>query len=172
MFDEEFTKRSLLHEPGHYWIGLCNEYFSFKLLTWTVLKGIFNGLFIYLFVFKALNGLQIGSDGSDDSFWLSSAVLYAIVVIDANIWVLQRTSTHTWVSTALIAASILSYFVCFGFESLFPWSTYMYRIFGDTMGDSRIYLVILLAVWQFMAMDMVIAGWADHKLSKRQLLKE
>lgn len=88
MFDEEFTKRALLHEPKHYWIGLANEYFSLKLLTGTVLKGIFSGLFIFLYIFISLNGLSIGPDGTDDSFWLSSAVLYAIIVIDANVWVL------------------------------------------------------------------------------------
>ena len=168
MFDEQLTKSTFLNEPKHYWIGLCNEYFSFKQLTGTVLKGIVSGLFIYLYVFHTLNGYRISSDGSADSFWLSSAVLYGVVVVDANVWVLQRTNSHTWWSTFFISASILSYFIIFWLESLFPWSTYMYRIFDDTMGDSRVWLVIFLAVWQFMALDMLIARWSERRAEKRQ----
>ena len=41
MFDEEFTKRTFYTQPKHYWIGLNNEYYNFKQLTWNVLKGIF-----------------------------------------------------------------------------------------------------------------------------------
>ena len=87
MFDEEFTKRTFLTEPKHFWIGLKNEYFSFKLLTMNVIKGIVVGLFITLFVFLTLNGYRIAEDGDNGSFWLSSAVLYAIIVIDANCYV-------------------------------------------------------------------------------------
>ena len=88
MFDEEFTKRSFLHEPRHYWIGLCNKQFNLKLISLAILKGIFTGLLIFLFVFESLNGNQIGPDGVNDSLWLSSSTLYAIVVIDANLWIL------------------------------------------------------------------------------------
>ena len=30
------------------------------------------------------------------------------------------------------------------------------------MGDGRVYLVIILAVWQFIALDMVITRWSDY----------
>lgn len=54
----------------------------------SVIKGILMGLFITLFVFCSLNGYQVGEYGDNGSFWLSSAVLYGIIVIDANVNVL------------------------------------------------------------------------------------
>jgi len=88
VFDEEFAKKVFLHVPSHYWIGQCDFHFSLKLMTYTVLKGIVNGLMIFVFVFMSLNGYQIGPGGTADSLWLSSSILYAIVVIDVNIWIL------------------------------------------------------------------------------------
>mmetsp|Transcript_40657 Transcript_40657/g.53331 ORF Transcript_40657/g.53331 Transcript_40657/m.53331 type:complete len:254 (-) Transcript_40657:412-1173(-) len=171
VFDEEFKKGTLHNEPKHYWIGLSNHYFSFKLLTTTVLKGIANGLLIYLFIFESLNGNQVAGDGTNGSLWQSSAVLYAIVVINANLWVLQRTNSHTWVSTFWIVASILSYFFFWWFESLFPWSSYMYGTFGQTMGVGKVYLVIMLNVWQFIGTDMILSRWNARSLEKSQLNK-
>ena len=78
----------MIREPKHFWIGLKNEYFSFRLLTMTVLKGIFIGLLITLLVFCSINGFAIENAGYNGSFWLSSAILYAIVVVDANVYVL------------------------------------------------------------------------------------
>lgn len=169
IFDEEFTKKTFMNEPKHFWIGLKDEYFSFKLLTASVLKGIFLGLFITLFVFCSLNGLAIAAEGDNGSFWLSSAVLYGIVVIDVNIFVLQKTATHTWVSTALIFASILSYFFVFWFENMYPWSGPMYKIFDKTMTDIRVYIVILLNVWVIVAIEMILSRLYDWKVLKMEL---
>ena len=113
LFDEEFTKASLLKEPKHYWIGLANQYYTFKLLTWNVIKAIFNGLLITLFVFITLNGYSIAAEGYGGSFWASGAIVYGMVVINANLWILQRTSSHTIWSSLLITISILSYFFCY-----------------------------------------------------------
>ena len=88
MFDEEFTKTTLLTEPKHYWIGPSNEYYTLKLLTLSTIKGMINSLWIFLFVFCSLNGYNVpSSDGINGDFWLSSAVLYAIVVILANLYI-------------------------------------------------------------------------------------
>ena len=130
MFDEEFRKEEFHNNPQLYWVGLKNHFFSYKELTISVFKALFNGLWIYLFVFCSLNGIHFDSEGINGSLWLSSAVLYGVVCIDANAWIAQRTCSHTWVSTLLIALSIISYFFCWWFENLFPWSTYMYRTFG------------------------------------------
>lgn len=138
IFDEEFTKKTLHTEPQHYWIGLNDYYFTFKLLTLNVIKGILNGMLIFYFVFYSLNGDQVSEEGLNGSFWMSSAVLYALVVINANMWVAQRTCTHTGVSTFWIWGSILSYFVFFWLENFFTFSTSMYRIYGHTMADTRV----------------------------------
>jgi len=164
IFDEEFTKETLLREPRHYWIGLKDEFFTFKLLTLNVFKGILVGLLITLFVFCSLNGFHIEEAGYNGSFWMSSAILYAVVVIDANIYVLQVTYTHTWVSTALVIASILSYFLLFWLENLFTWSGPMYTIFGHTMTDRRTYIVFLINTWFVIAMEMIHNRWYDWRV--------
>ena len=89
VFDEEFPKQTLLTQPLLFWIGLKNEYYTFKLLTLTVVKGILVGLMITLLVFCSLNGIEIQGEAYNGSFWLSSAVLYGIVVIDANVFILH-----------------------------------------------------------------------------------
>ena len=139
-----------------------------------MLKGIFNGLLIFLFVFCALNGTKIANDGINGSFWMSSAILYAIVVLNANVWIAQRTNTHTWVSTFWIVGSILSYFLCYWFENFFTFSGPMYESFDHVMTDNRTYLVLLLSVWQFVSMDVILARWEDYKALKRdkQALQE
>ena len=61
MFDQEFTKSTFLTDPRKYCIGLTNDYFSYSLVTRTILKGMFNGMLTTLFVYQALNGHNIGS---------------------------------------------------------------------------------------------------------------
>jgi len=126
MFDEEHTKTTFLTEPKLYRIGLVNEYFTYKLLVRTVFKGIFNALLITLFVFCSLNGTQVNAQGLNGSFWMSSTLLYAIVVINTNVYIAQRTSTHTWVSTFLLVGSVLIFFFAWWFENMFTFSTVIY----------------------------------------------
>ena len=168
IYDEEFTKKAFLSEPKHYRIGLTNEYYTFKLLVLTVLKGIFNGLLIYLFVFESLSGLHISPRGTSDSFWFSSTLVYAIVVINVNVYIAQRTSTHTWVSTFLLTGSVLVFFLTWWVENLFAFSTVLYGIFNPSMSDVRSWLVILLAFWQNLATDMALERWKEWRMIKRE----
>lgn len=87
MFDEEFDKSTFHNFPQHYWIGLANHYYTYKELVITVFKGMLNGLLMYLFIFMTLNGNRVASDGSAGSLWLSSSIIYAVVVINANAWI-------------------------------------------------------------------------------------
>ena len=140
-----------------------------------MLKGIFIGLLITLFVFLSLGGYAIEKTGYNGSFWLCSAVLYGIVVINANVYVLQQTTTHTWPSLVLAFASILSYYLCFWFENLFPFSGPMYEIFGHTMSYGRIYLVTMLNTWFFIAVEMCISrlyDWRVLQMQKQKILEE
>ena len=78
---------------------------------------------------------------------MSSSILYGIIVIDANTWIAQRTSTHTWVSIALVVASILSYYLFFWAENFFTFSGPNYEAFNETMADLRGFLVVVLCAW-------------------------
>ena len=171
MFDEEFTKKTFVNVPKHFQIGLIDEYYSIKLLSLSLLKGLINGLAVTLFVFCSLNGFRVGADGINGSFWLSSSVIYGVIVINANFWVLQRTCTHTWVSTSLITLSIVSYFLLWWVESQFPWSGPLYATFGKTLGEGRVWLVFLLALWQSTALDMAISKIHQWREAKRESAK-
>lgn len=175
MFDEEFTKQTFISEPKHYRIGLVHEYYSIKLLTWTEIKGILNALFITCFVFLTLNGNEVIGDGKNGSFWESSTILYGIVVINANVYVLQRTCTHTWWSTLLISLSIISFYFIWWFENLYPFSTVIYRIFDQSMANMKAWMVLVLALWQAVALDKVIHrynDWQTYKREKQAALEE
>ena len=129
-----------------------------------MLKGILIGLLITLLVFLSLDGFAIEKTGYNGSFWLCSAVLYGVVVINANVYVLQQTSTHSWPSLVLVFVSILSYYFFFWLENLFTFSGPMYRIFGHTMSYGRIYLVTLINVWFFVALEMCISRLYDWRI--------
>ena len=44
----------------------------------------------------------------------------------------------------------------------------MYESFDHVMTDNRTYVVLMLAMWQFVSMDMVLARWDDWKAIRRE----
>ena len=147
ILDQEYTKEVFLTDPSKYVIGLLNEYFSATLVTRTVMKGIFNGMMITLFVFQGLNGDQIGAMGENGDLWVSGTLVYAIVVVNANLFVMQRTSTHTWISSIFLFLSVASFFLCCYMESFYPWAGPLYRLWPNLMMKRRVWLILLLSFW-------------------------
>lgn len=159
IFDQEYTREQFLTNPSHYVIGLTNEYFTNNLVARTIAKGMFNGLLMVFFVYHGLNGDHIGATGANGDMWVSGTVVYAIVVVNANLFVMQRTSNHTWMSSIFLILSAASFFILFYLLSLQTWSGPIYRIFGYTMTESRVWLVFLLCFWQNTALDMIFTRW-------------
>ena len=163
MLDQEFTKKTFLTDPRKYCIGLTNEYFSYNLVTRTIFKGIFNGLLTVMFVINGLNGSHVGAYGLNGDLWVSGTLIYAIVVVNANLFVMQRTSTHNWVSTIFLILSVASFYLCFFVESLYPWSGPLYKLWDHAMMQKRVWLIFLLCMWQNTALDMMISRWRYFK---------
>ena len=159
MLDQEFTKKVFLTEPQKYCIGLTNEHFSYNLVTRTIFKGMFNGLLMVLFVMQGLNGTRVGSHGINGDLWVSGTLIYAIVVVNANLFVMQRTSTHNWISTTFLILSVASFYLCFYVENLYPWSGPLYRLWNHAMQQKRVWLVFFLCFWQNTALDMMFSRW-------------
>lgn len=159
MLDQEFTKKTFLTDPQKYCIGLTNEHFSYNLVTRTIFKGMFNGLLTVLFVMQGLNGTHVGSYGRNGDLWVSGTLIYAIVVVNANLFVMQRTSTHNWISTIFLILSVASFYLCFFVESLYPWSGPLYQLWDHAMAQKRVWLIFLLCAWQNIALDMMFARW-------------
>lgn len=163
ILDQEYVRERFMTDPSLYIIGLTNEYFNTSLVTRTILKGMFNGLLMILFVFHGLNGGQIGSYGKNGDLWVSGTLVYAIVVVNANLFVMQRTSSHTWWSSIFLILSVASFYACFYFESLYPWSGPLYHLWDHAMYQKRIWIVFLLAFWQNTALDMMFSRWRKMK---------
>lgn len=146
IFDQEYTREQFLTNPSHYVIGLTNEYFTNSLVARVIAKGAFNGLLMILFVYHGLNGDHIGSTGANGDLWVSGTLVYAIVVVNANLFVMQRTSNHTWMSSIFLILSVASFFALFYLISI-SLSGPIYHIFGYTMTENRVWLVFLLCFW-------------------------
>ena len=167
IFDEEFTKEQFVHDPYLYWIGISDACYTYGKLWRVVFQAIGNALIIDLFVFYSLNGRYIDNlEGKTGSFWESATLVYAIVVIVANIYILQRTNTHTVWSTLFIFLSILSFFLAFWFENLFFFFYDVYTIYPELMDNVKTYAVIVVACWFCMAQDIIKSRykqWQDEK---------
>lgn len=147
MLDQEVTKKTFLTDPQKYCIGLTNEYFSYNLVTRTIFKGIFNGLLTVMFVMQGLNGSHVGEYGKNGDLWVSGTLIYAVVIVNANLFVMQRTSTHNWISTTFLILSVASFYLCFYVESLYPWSGPLYQLWDHGMGQKRVWIIFFLCAW-------------------------
>ena len=168
VFDEEYTKKEFHTNPLLYSIGQNSECYSMKLLVLTLVKGIFHALLITMFVFVSLNGVAITEEGYNGSLWFSGTLLYAIVVIIANMWIFQRTNSHTVVSFILIYGSFMIFFLWWWFENLYPAFPELYGIFDDILGQGKAWLVILLSVWFNYAWDITEGLWSHYKFLKKE----
>ena len=82
---------------------------------------------------------------------------------------LQRTSTHTWISSIFLFLSVLSFYLCFFVENLYPWSGPLYHLWYNTMTQKRVWLIFILCFWQNTALDMMFSRW---RYFRRQLVEE
>lgn len=113
-----------------------------------------SALIIAVFTYGVLDGIRVDYlDGSPGCFWYSGTVVYSLVVIVVNMYILKRTNTHTWVSSLLIAASILIFFIVLFLENLVPMFEPVYRIFPHIMKSYKFYLLLLLTTWACWAID-------------------
>lgn len=85
--------------------------------------------------------------GENGDLWVSGTLVYAIVVVNANLFVMQRTSTHTWISSIFLFLSVASFFLCCYMESFYPWAGPLYRLWPNLMTKRRVWLILLLSFW-------------------------
>lgn len=68
----------------------------------------------------------------------------------------------------LISLSIVSFYLIFFVENLFPFSTVIYRSFEETMSNLKAWMVVALALWKAVALDKVIHRYAEWQQIKRE----
>ena len=117
----------------------------------------------------SLNGTSIDNKrGETGSFWESATLVYACVVIVANLFILQRTNTHTVGSTVLIVLSIALFFVCFWFENLFFFFYDVWSIFPKLMGNFKTYTIIVVICLFTMGQDAIKSRYKERKEEQRR----
>ena len=169
VFDEEYTKEQFVRDPYLYWIGITDACYTYGKLWRTVFQAIGNALLIDLLVFGSLNGAHlVDSEGKNGTFWESATLVYGIVVIMANMYILQRTNTHSVWSTLLIFSSIAVFFFLFWLENLFFFFYPVWTVFPELMSNMKTYLVILVACWFGLAQDMTKSLYKKWQEDKRR----
>ena len=82
-----------------------------------------------------------------EDYWLAGTLVFAIVVLIANLKVAQKLNNHTWVSTAFLVASVLSFWFMFWIESFSAGVPTMYWLFEQFKTQGILYLVMLWCCW-------------------------
>jgi hypothetical protein len=111
VYDLQHTRERFLTEPSLYSIGLKNVCFSTVVFFQNIINAIVNALFIMMICYRGLDGHVSNSEGKSGSFWVDGTMVYAVVVLVVNLRIAQKTNSHTWVSTVLLSASVLLFWL-------------------------------------------------------------
>ncbi len=103
---------------------------------------------------------------------MSGAVVYAGVVILANVKLLNSFSTYAFWGEFFIVLSIASYFICFWVENLIVRIPELFGIFGLTMLNPMTYFCLMLSGLSLYVMDLMIMIFKDLVRTKLILKKE
>jgi len=145
LFDNQYPREVLLTNPDLYSIGLKSKFYhSFtridqcfsKWIFWKwVLLGALQGVLILFLVLFGLEGGTASHDqyGQPASLWESGTIIYAMVVIVANVKVAYSTNVHSIYSTIIILLSIVSFFVIFYVENTLLFINQLFGLFRHTM---------------------------------------
>ena len=121
VYDLQYKRDKYLLDPSLYSIGLQNVCFSTAVFFQNIINAIVNGLFIMLICFRGLDGHVANNQGKNGSFWVDGTMVYAVVVLVVNLKIAQKTNSHTWISTALISASVIVFWLQLAAESAIPY---------------------------------------------------
>jgi hypothetical protein len=80
-------------------------------------------------------------------YWLAGTLIYSIIVLIATLKVTQKMNNHTWISTAFLVGSVLSFWLAVAIESTFPSIEATFGIFQSFRTMPAIYLVMLWTSW-------------------------
>lgn len=122
-----------------------------------------------MFCFYCEDGTVVTKEAKNGSFWVDGTMVYAAVVLVVNLKIAHKTNTHTWVSTFLIAGSVIVFWIWLAFESAFPAFPDVYRMFLELLSQKDTYWILILCCWfnysQFMIFHNV---WVYLKQSKAE----
>jgi magnesium-transporting ATPase (P-type) len=150
-----------LSNPKLYSIGIKNECFNtyiyWRWITYACVQALILLITIYIPFEKSISN----KDGNTSGLWMSGAVVYAGVVITANVKLLNSFSSYAFWGEFLVALSIASYFICFWAENLVVGIPELFGIFGITMLNPLTYFCLGLSGLSIYVLDLMIIIFKD-----------
>jgi len=155
LFDFERTKDDFLRRPGLYQIGLRSECFGTKIFWKWIGYGAFQALIILCICLIAFD-LSVTPEGMTTGLWVSGAVVYAGIVLVANVKLLDSMSTHDGWGDLMCVASIVAYWVVLFVMSRVPKIATLYGVFDIVLANPVTYFSQLFVMSSIWSIDLMI----------------
>jgi len=111
LFDKEFDANELESNPKHFRLGFHNKLFTSAVFWSWIVEAIVLGLGVVLIPMYSICYYAGDESGRVDSMWVASTTVLGLIVILANLKVVEFSNLHYWFSLLIIAGSIAIYYL-------------------------------------------------------------
>ncbi|CDW78607.1 phospholipid-translocating p-type flippase family protein [Stylonychia lemnae] len=177
IFDFQHTKEYFLTTPKSYDIGLKNKCFGTRVFWLWFANGAFSAA-VVLFVGLYAMEVSLDEEGKTNGLYISGSVVYAGVVIIANMKILNSLNIFGFWCELLVFLSILVYFLVLLIESQIISFPEIFGLFGPIMGQPVTYFSLLFMLFLTSTVDKIttyvtyqIINYKDNK-EELKMLKE
>ena len=165
LFDFQHPKSTFLAQPHLYRIGLFSRSFGTRVFWYWFSYAFLQALLIYYICFYAIETTLMPSGTSGGGLWLSGSVVYAGVVIIANVKILDHSHTYNVQGVSIVIASILAYFLVFWVENLKL--EVLKGVAGWTLGRQPVtYFALGFCLMQTYTVDKIV-GLVRREIDRR-----
>ena len=140
IYDSERTTTVAMSNAKFYTSINQQLYNNWNFWRW-IIRGILQGLFIFLFVFSSNNIYANNNSGEIQDFKSSGMMTYSLVVIIVNLKVFQLTSVHGVVSLFFLFFSIGSYYILTFLMSNEP-NMFYFGVFWRMIKNIRYFFIL------------------------------
>ena len=109
IYNYEYEKKDLVNNPKYYIQGIYKKLFNIIQFLKFIILGFIEGFIIFIISNYWFN--MGNRDGTTNDFYSISSVIYAAVVIIANLKVVLSTSIHEVISISCVLLGIIAYFL-------------------------------------------------------------
>ena len=172
IFDLQHHKDHFLNDPLTYRIGLDNKCFGTKVFWKWFCYGIFQALALFYIGFYAAEESLNAGNGSNSSLWRSGSIVYAGVVVIANLKILDQFHSYEPRAVTYILVSMLLYFLFFYLDNA-PWwdNEQLIGVFKQTMTDGVAWLAMVWCAGMVYTVDRmvwIVIEWVEDAIEQRK----
>jgi len=152
-FDYEYPKEILAKRPRLYRIGLEDLHFN-KWVFWRwAFYGLWQSTLILFLAYFALDHRSPNDEGKYTGIWVSSNLVFCMLVIVSNMKILISSYRISWPIIFLTVASTGVYFVIYTLQSLTTPITEQYGTLFMMADAAQTYFVLMLFTFMFVLVD-------------------